>query len=980
VETKTLIPNPSFNQGTETSPGPFMPQKPRSSDPVATEIRIEPTLFIFLGTSAGQVGWRLKQIIRQAYGDIPVIRYLWIDTDSTLEPVAARFFEDQERATLIGFDGDEVLAYLNMYPAILQFWPRNSRLKPGFIRRGAKQIRLYGRLALFRMFNERGAGPALIDRLASQLDALQLIENFDATERQSSSRRRYVVERGSARVWIITTTCGGTGSSMTWDVAYLCRHRLRGVNPTINAVAILPPVVDLALRSENHQQMEKIRANTYAWFKEHEYLLEHPYWQIAYPEGAPLDVHSSAFDLSFVVDLVNQAGDRLNNEDDVFSMVAQALFLDTGHSIGGALRGFNANVSVLNSEFQGRWRAYSGVGAASIVYPIERILNYSGARFGKAILQGGLLNQSQATPIQPAAEALVERLGLVPARLMENLLAGRQVDQMNLPAIRRAKTVQALRDLLLAQEGQNAQARERHIQAINAAAAQLSNQLVRELWAEIARLAARHGLVYAQELLQQLSGDHQPGLATLKSDLVQQGVTEADLAQAQRELVAAKERLRALDGDWLQSAFRLLLRRAWERELGRARADCMQWLTEQNHLYLQLAAQRAVTGLYGRLTAQLDELSAQIAEWTDIAQRASQILDRQAVQSLEPAGLQQGIYELALEAVDGAYLQAYYASRGPEFDASEAARSFVAERAQGDLTIFGMWEPNGLAQRLLEFARQYFAPELEATSLLQALAEYHGADAPQVIESLFDRLVRYCHPFCQYERNRGLQGVEGKSIIGVEDEHSELIPARYRNNRQFELKSTGFKHRIDLARVQHGLPAFLLRGMDDYQAYYQSWRKSFDPLHVIPEAVDAPEVIPDQHQQSRQTFATASAFDYIVQIGSWYYFDPNKDYCQRQIHPGRENRLAQGRENAALAFARRPDLVRQAENLIEAEIATMGNRAAIAHLEERLTEIQQALANMPPESDLRQQYEKEMRTLAEKQRYLGFLGQTAVAL
>ena len=118
---------------------------------MTTEIRFEPTLFIFLGTSSGQIGWRLKELFRKAYGDVPILRFLWIDADSTIDPQAASGFRPSERVELVGFNGDAVLANLNNYPTIKSWWPRASRLKAGFISRGAGQMRPVGRLSLFRM-------------------------------------------------------------------------------------------------------------------------------------------------------------------------------------------------------------------------------------------------------------------------------------------------------------------------------------------------------------------------------------------------------------------------------------------------------------------------------------------------------------------------------------------------------------------------------------------------------------------------------------------------------------------------------------------------------------------------------------------------------------------------------------------------------------------------------------------------------------
>jgi len=65
--------------------------------------------------------------------------------------------------------------------------------------------------------------------------------------------------------------------------------------------------------------------------------------------------------------------------------------------------------------------------------------------------------------------------------------------------------------------------------------------------------------------------------------------------------------------------------------------------------------------------------------------------------------------------------------------------------------------------------------------------------------------------------------------------------------------------------------------MTDYKAYYDKRRKGIDPLHVFPEAYLAQEVLPEQKSEARSVFAVAAAFEYVIQIGSFYYFDPQKE-------------------------------------------------------------------------------------------------------
>ena len=49
----------------------------------------------------------------------------------------------------------------------------------------------------------------------------------------------------------------------------------------------------------------------YAWFKEDNSLTENPYWDVRYPEGAPVEIPAPPFDYRFILDIVNQAGYRL---------------------------------------------------------------------------------------------------------------------------------------------------------------------------------------------------------------------------------------------------------------------------------------------------------------------------------------------------------------------------------------------------------------------------------------------------------------------------------------------------------------------------------------------------------------------------------------------------------------------------------------------------------------------------------------------
>lgn len=946
------------------------------------EIRFEPTLFIFLGTSSGQIGWRLKELFRQAYGDVPILRFLWIDADSTLESQAAVAFRPSERIELVGFNGDAVLANLNNYPAIKNWWPRNSRLKAGFISRGAGQMRPVGRLSLFRMFNDRTTGPAFIDKLRQATEAVQQIEYIDATERMSTEKYRFVVERGSVRVVMFFSTCGGTGSSMTFDVAYLCRHFLRDLNPSIMSVAILPSIIDKAIKNETPTQRERIRANTYAWFKESNHLLEHPVWQVPYPEGAPVNIQSPPFDMNFVLELGNQAGNRLNSDEDIFNMIASAIFLDTGSSIGGAMRGFNANVSVLLEEFKGRQRAYSSLAAASLIYPAEKILNYCGARLGGTVIRDVCLKTPDPQAVEEAAKAILTRMRLNDNQVLDDLLAGLQLSNLNLPAIRKAERIEDLRRLLSQQDETDSKERQVLKQKITENASKVFEQIKNDFLNEILGLVFEKSASFAYAVLVEVAGgDLSQSKKNAKNHILyafinrleQQGIHEMALANTLSEYQRARQHLRDMSGDLLRLLQKTVLKKSWIESLDRARNDCLVWLETHNQQNLQLHAQREVVQLYIQLGEYLRVQGASLFGVLQELERAEERLDTAALENLKPLNAEEGIYELTIEAVDEKYIRQFYKSHARKLNPIAIYQNFSHAEKLSSWDELLSWKDKDWANRLHGSMRGFFEEDVENTSLLDALTEYYGDGAAEKIEKDLDRLVRYCHPFWQYDANSGIQGQEGKSIIGVEDERSDLIPEKYHQDTQYEIKSTGFRHRIDFARVQHGLPAFLLRDMADYKAFYEEKKSGIAPLHVFPEAFSASDVMPEEKQESRNTFAIAAAFDYIIQVGSFYYFDPEKDYSQRQIRPVREYRLDQGRERAEAAFIQRDDYARLADELIERDVVNIGNQAAITLLENKINTYKQALADMPPDGGLRHQFEREISALHEKQAQLGKL-------
>jgi hypothetical protein len=614
------------------------------------------------------------------------------------------------------------------------------------------------------------------------------------------------------------------------------------------------------------------------------------------------------------------------------------------------------------------------------VYPVEKILGYSSARLAQSIIRDACLANPDRREVEEAASAVMGRLRLRDGQVLEDLQDGFQVGSLNVPAIRKADNVEEIRRLLALQEESNSKDREYIKSRVGEKAMEILRQSQRGLNEEIFGLAMERGVRFAQSVLGQLTAEVETlenvpetthSLYGFKTRLNQQGTNEAGLIQAEQSYFKAREHLRAMSGDTVRSAQKTFFRKSWLEGVSRARNDCLTWMGETNHQTLLLHAQRQAANLYEQLGDHVRKLKATLASVQQAIGRVDERLEETAQNHLKPSSADHDIYELSVEAVGAEYVKAFYQTHASGLDPMAVYRSFGQSAGIETLDRLAGWSEGEWLERLKAHAKGCFVDDVENTTLLQAMSHYYGNRARQKIEEQFDRLVRYCHPFWQYDANSGIQGQEGKSIIGVEDEHSDLIPQKYRDDPQYEVKSTGFKHRIDFARVQHGLPAFLLRDMQDYKAYYEVKRKGLDPLHVFPEAYHADEVIPEEKLEARHIFANAAAFGYIIQVGTFYYFDPDKEYAVRNIRPQREYRLDQGREKAEDAFVQRDDFLRVAEGLIEHDIVNMGNQAAIRLLDEKMAEYKQALSRMAPDGDLRRQFEEEIRALTAKQQQLG---------
>lgn len=874
------------------------------------EIHVEPTLFVFLGPDAAQVGCRLKQRLLQAYGPLPLWRFLWVGIGS--------------------LRGGEAEAWVDV----------GERAEPG---------------------------PVLGDQLRVEIEALQRQETLEATEALSDESMRYLVERPGGRpgvrAFIVFALGDREASALSFKVAYLCRHLLREAQQTIVSIALLPllgeGVVDEA-------QGERLRANAYAWFREHENLLHSPLWEAQGPDGERIRLETPPFDLSFVVDLSNQAGERLASADEAYAMVALALFLFAGAPASAMMPAREGRVAPLRSRFQDRFRAYSSLAAAALVYPWENVLGYCRATFAGAMLSDGLLAEPAAGQVQAAVQELLERMGLGERAILEALRAGYSVPGHEPSVVSEVTTVQAALSQAQAQEERHVRLRREREPKLDEVVAELQIRTKSALEAEVPGLVISRGVPFARAVLGQFRAEM---LRRAQDDAVQ--ALRASLDEAKGKRQAAQVRLDGLDRGIRQALRKIFAPRAWRRDLAASRDELLHWVEEIGRLEVAFAVQGKAQALYTQLGAEAEELEGRLGRVQKTLEGAQQSLRRIAEGYLREPAAERGVFQLSTQALGAGYIRRYYGERVRALSALLAYRDWAADLAGKTLADLEAWEETDLVQRLQERANAYFVQELEGASLLEALDSHYGMQSPAMIEIQFNELLKRCQPFWRYDAGAAIRPSEGRGLFGVEDAGSTLVPGRYRWGEGYVLVSTRSKQRLEAAYTEHGLPAFLLRDMAEYKACYEKLcAEGGDVLHALSMEQLAVDVFPDKAWEARETFALAAALDMIVQLGGWHYFDPQREYARERLRPGRDLLIDQRRDWAEEAFVMRADWVAQAKRLVEKAFADMGREEALRLLEGRIAQYRELARGMPDE--LRRQYEREMRILEERRdRLLG---------
>lgn len=452
-----------------------------------------------------------------------------------------------------GFEAYKVIAQRLPRERSLQRW-WDERYDPPFGSQedGMKRVRMLGRLALYMKSQQVSA--AIEEAVTRTLRLDEDLVQEGLLDQSAASR---------LPVYLVCSTCGGTGASAALDVLYkiweACDNHDR--TPEIRAFLLLPGVFEAAVRTTSPDPEAEIaahKANTYAFFRELDFFTENGdqlYDYVVDSEHArQVNIPPSGLVKQvFAIDRHVGGEGILSNPSDVAEIVADGIYHHTMTAIGKPLtgvRGTNADFVLEQHDNQGKRRIYCGLGVSRAVYAADTVQNHLVFRFIDWILEHGFLalpDDAEALfSSDDAMHALRDELLNAHANLDEALVAEGVTEHLNLAAhlargVKNANIADRpgrARDTV----GQIEEAVPQGRVALRKAAQSQMGSLIDRAEKRIADYVnqASHGIRYSTTALIRI----QRALDKLANDLAQQSATEKELAAD--ALTAANEAVDSL--------------------------------------------------------------------------------------------------------------------------------------------------------------------------------------------------------------------------------------------------------------------------------------------------------------------------------------------------------------------------------------------------------------------------------------------------
>lgn len=819
---------------------------------------LRPTLIIGLGGTGKMILTRVRAMFEQYFGDVPRNRIRLIELDIDPAEEFARVDErmvhlrEDEKIDLGEVKAREIIQQVKGgYLQPLQGWMhRDIRLAETELRRGGQQIRQLGRLAFLWHAEQIPESQNLRDRLNKIIDALT---------------SQYAVRPDqplTLQILVVSSLCGGTGSGMFMDVAYLLQDILRGRGlldkATLMAFLTMPSFFSSA-------PQQNLRPNTWAALRELDYFTRVPEEErrapavFVYFNDRRILTHERPFHIIYLVDAIDHLGRNIAHEEYMARLVSQVIFTLGASRVGDEAASLINNVRAVREAERGT--VYSTIGFASYVVPIDEIVGVAAARLLEKVLP------EMVRPPQTDEEQA--EMGQVLNRTMEgersNLFLGTDLLLARLDpklALRVRTEARVERGYLRAIDSRGLP--DEVPRRLNRVRDDLEQRLIEHIRRESGEILERYSGNLGT-LLDQLLLERGFPYARRFAEMVRQSLDEA-WAAAGRQLEENRHRMANLEqgteaalGNLRDAAVRGggLFKRGRPYEAAEQYAiRYAQWV-EAAHMV------RIYEGMRALLARMLEQIDRYIRTFEGFQRSVQSILSeripgyilemRQAVEGLDPIRA----YPLLGEEKDfeSRYIR-YWELAQADFRglARQKIREWVESRDEA--TLFN---------QVLQAAREAWAPHLYRAEefYVETVIRTKGEDPARLLKQLQSNAAYFWQTLAAEAVARG-EGREKNLIIGVANAEETIFADFLRDfaaQTGNSVISTGDPYRITVLQLVHGITFGTLTQRDLYIQDYKRAMRDFQAVHIFPDFYLGDEL--DKARERRAILARALAYGLI---------------------------------------------------------------------------------------------------------------------
>lgn len=345
---------------------------------------LHPALIIGLGGSGIEIVRRFRRRFTEQYEGTPYVRFFGIDTAPQEQPTAdAPSLADEEFFWASRFDPAAYVGKhtIDDHREIKEWWHGYDGLPLQFVAAGAGQRRPVGRLAFFVHF----------DAIRQQLR--QAIQGIYSSETYFALPDPY---KHSLNVYVVASTCGGTGTGMFLDLATVVRHIALEVQPgkevKVRGLLLLPSAFT-GTGQVPHSVAGALRANAFGALTELDYAMSLSIRErkpVTYPGGLVARRDKPAFDSCYLVGNQSSSGAVYSKFDAILERAAIHMMIELASPLQalGESRLDNVVASIrATPDYRGRPRLYSSFAADWLELPSARVHVRWTKRYASRILQ-----------------------------------------------------------------------------------------------------------------------------------------------------------------------------------------------------------------------------------------------------------------------------------------------------------------------------------------------------------------------------------------------------------------------------------------------------------------------------------------------------------------------------------------------------------------------------------------------------------------